>query len=85
MARSSHERLPGATWLDSQSLSRYNGMLRFDVSRAGLRLSVLPLFRPGHRPFFVPWSEVSAEARRRLLFETWVLIATLEPASSSHL
>ena len=32
----------------------------------GLHLSILFLFRPGHRPAFVPWSEVSVrEGSRR--------------------
>jgi len=38
--------------------SDYNGCLTITVGPAGLGLSVLWLFRPGHPPLLVPWSSL---------------------------
>jgi hypothetical protein len=35
--------------------------LNIDVSEAGLRLSVFPLFRLFHPPLFIPWDHISTE------------------------
>jgi hypothetical protein len=48
--------------------SNYGSCLHFVSGPAGLALSVLFAFRPGHRPLFVPWSDVSAR-----FYEGWVL------------
>jgi hypothetical protein len=34
----------------------YNGCITIRVTDAGLRISMPPPFRPGHRPMFLPWS-----------------------------
>jgi hypothetical protein len=40
---------------------------------------VLPIFRFGHRPFFVPWSDVTVEHRRRFLTEYWAFHFAARP------
>jgi hypothetical protein len=42
----------------------YSGMLTVGANRQGLYLAVLPLFRPGHPPLFIPWEDVRKPARR---------------------
>ena len=39
--------------------SRYNNVLKVGLSDRGIYLSVFILFRPGHKPLFVPWSDIS--------------------------
>jgi hypothetical protein len=41
-------------------LVAYRGVLNLDGSAAGLGLSVMVLFRPGHPPLRVPWAQVEA-------------------------
>jgi hypothetical protein len=40
--------------------ARYGSCVTFGADTRGLHLSVLFLFRFGHPPLFIPWSEVSA-------------------------
>ena len=47
--------------------SRYSGVLRVHVQPDGLRLSVWALFRPGHPPVRIPWSEVASVERKTFL------------------
>lgn len=62
------DRYPGAAVRDGDAVwtsvflrrARYQGV----VIRAGathMHVSVLPIFRLGHRPFSVPWEEIAAE------------------------
>lgn len=53
------------------SFSNYNGVLTVDAYDEGLRFSVMFLFRPGHRPFLVPWEEISV-ARKQMLWQRYV-------------
>ena len=48
-------------------MTNYNGCLRFVAGAPGLGLSILFLFRVGHPPLFVPWSDVSVEFRKAWL------------------
>jgi hypothetical protein len=48
--------------------SHYHGCLTVGADTTGLKLSILFLFRPGHPPLFVPWSEISVAKRWRFLF-----------------
>ena len=50
-------------------LASYRGCLWFVSGVRGLHVSVLFLFRPGHPPLFVPWSDVTAHAVRGWVFE----------------
>ena len=46
----------------------YNGCLTVGANYNGLYLSIFPIFRPGHPPIFIPWSDISAkEAKRPML------------------
>lgn len=37
---------------------RYSGVLDFVATPVGVQVSAMVLFRAGHPPFFVPWSEI---------------------------
>jgi hypothetical protein len=39
--------------------AQYNGALTFVVDDAGLACSICSLFRSGHPPIFIPWSEMT--------------------------
>ena len=41
--------------------AKYMGVLIFTVNLLGMRVSLLPLFRPAHPPIFVPWEDVHAK------------------------
>jgi hypothetical protein len=43
--------------------SGYNGILRVCADSQALHISVFVLFRPGNRPFSVPWEDISAQRR----------------------
>src|SRR5437879_535157 len=54
--------LSGKTfWLQSARFGwcDYNGCLTIRITDEGLRLSMLPPFRPGHPPIFLPWSALN--------------------------
>ena len=61
----------GRTWSFRSGMmggiARYNGALTVGVNPSGLYLSVLPLFRPGHPPLFIPWSDVTVGNEQRFL------------------
>jgi hypothetical protein len=46
---------------------RYNGALTVGVNAAGMYLAMLPLFRLGHPPLFIPWSDITVSSTRRFL------------------
>ncbi len=46
----------------------YGNCLFFTVAPAGLRLSILFLFRPLIPPMFIPWSQVESVSGHRFLF-----------------
>ncbi len=46
----------------------FGNCLTFDVCRSGLRVSVLFILALFQKPFFVPWSDITASERRRFLF-----------------
>lgn len=41
--------------------TNYSGMLNVGASSRGLSLSVIAVFKPGHAPLSIPWSDVRAE------------------------
>ena len=73
LARSYRTELPftGKMWHMRSArmgwLTRYSGVLTVGVNAAGLYLAVLPLFRVGHPPLFVPWPDVIVTSERRLI------------------
>lgn len=40
------------------NLSRYNFTLQLKADDRGLWLKTMPLFSPGHKPLFIPWSAI---------------------------
>ena len=51
--------------------ARYGSALNLGVSNEGLHLSVPLLFRIGHPPVVVPWSDISVVGKRGS-YSTWV-------------
>lgn len=43
----------------------YNRCLKLSANQRGLYFATILLFRAGHAPFFVPWTDVTARATRR--------------------
>lgn len=50
-------------------MASYRGTLNVRTSTQGLYLTVMPLFKLGHPPLFVPWSHISATG------DTWLGLA----------
>lgn len=59
-------RFPGQTGY--VGVSRYRGVLTIHLSPEGLHLDVVKIFRIGHPPLFIPWSEIHNPAVRRNLW-----------------
>jgi hypothetical protein len=53
----------GETWgfrsAYTRFFSHYGSCLKFGANSSGLYMSIFPLFRPGHPPLLIPWSEVT--------------------------
>jgi len=73
----------------------YNGLLALGADSQGMHVSVFFLFRVGHPPLFIPWSDISATSMRswwfrmvRLEFEkypsAYLLIPLKMAESLSH-
>lgn len=43
-------------------MAAYPGCLKFSVGREGLGVSILFLFRVGHPPLLIPWTDITAHA-----------------------
>ena len=58
------------SWQNGQMrfMMNYNRCLTLRASEQGLSLAMNPLFRLGHPPLFIPWSEVSVQPQRILFF-----------------
>jgi len=52
--------------------SQYNNVLTVGADTAGLFMAPLFLFRAGHPPLFVPWSEITSVRETRFLFIKFV-------------
>lgn len=62
-------------WLKSARLRRwtnYNNCLVVGSNKYGLYLAVLPIFRVGHPPLFIPWMDISTEAGSKRLWGDFV-------------
>jgi hypothetical protein len=46
--------------------SNYTGIVHMGVNAQGLYLSVFFVFRSGHAPMFIPWSDIRTESRAGL-------------------
>jgi hypothetical protein len=56
----------------------YSGCVTFTVERDGLLMEVLWLFRPGHAPVFLPWSELDVTYDHRRFLKTRLVIPVAE-------
>jgi hypothetical protein len=58
-------------WFRSVGMRRgtnYSSCITLGVNKYGLYISILPIFRVGHPPLFIPWTDISTEeANRHLL------------------
>ena len=63
----------------SLRLVSYGSCLNFSVSQDGLGVSVFFLFRAGHPPLLVPWSEIVAEQSGFFIFRGVKLTFAREP------
>ena len=62
-------------WFKSIGLRRgvsYNNCITAGADKYGLYLAVLPIFRVGHPPLFIPWADISTEAGTRRFFGEFV-------------
>jgi len=57
----------------------YGSCLNIRVNEAGMYLAVFPLFRAGHPPLFIPWSEFGACQLRTKFFWTVVEVSIGTP------
>ena len=62
---------------------RYRHVLTIGVQDDGLYLAVFPLFRAGHPPVFVPWSQVSVIRRRKQLFGDFIEATVGRPSRAT--
>ncbi|MEO0558494.1 MAG: hypothetical protein AAF170_09950 [Bacteroidota bacterium] len=51
-------------------LSSYRSVLTVSLEPEGLRLAVMPLFRPGHPPLLLPWGDLLNVRKSTVLFST---------------
>lgn len=58
----------------------YNSCLNFRVNPSGLHMNVSLLFQIGHKPIFIPWSELEIQAHKGLFFHYLDLSAAKTPA-----
>lgn len=49
-------------------LTNYNGVLTLGANYYGLYLAVFPLFRAGHPPLLIPWSDISTAEHQGWMF-----------------
>jgi hypothetical protein len=65
-------------WFKSAGMRRwtnYNNCLVVGANKYGLYLAVLPIFRVGHPPLFIPWTDISTEAASRRLLPDVVIFS----------
>ena len=48
----------------------YNGCLNIAANAMGMQLTLWRIFRPGHPPLFIPWSDIATEPVRSVFFES---------------
>ena len=55
------------------NLSNYNGILNLGMNRQGLYLVPMAIFRPFHKPLFIPWEEIVAQPFKRPHYQGYQL------------
>ncbi len=72
--RTKRSSFPRQKWYMQSARTRfgthYNGCLTIGADSAGLYLAPMFLFRSGHPPLFIPWSEISFERKQFLFFRS---------------
>lgn len=67
------DRFDGSRWRFASARMRwgvnYNGCLTFGANEHGLYLAALFLFRLGHPPLFIPWSDLRARETQGVMFK----------------
>jgi hypothetical protein len=51
----------------------YNGVINLGLQERGLYLVPMVLFRPFHKPLFIPWEEIIAQPFKRALYQGYFL------------
>ena len=62
-------------WFKSAGMryrTTYNNCLIVGADKYGLYLAMFPIFRPGHPPMFISWTEISTEEGSRRFFGGFV-------------
>jgi hypothetical protein len=71
---SEHPIIGAAEWRNRRGRMRYgsgyNGCLNIAANAMGMQLSVWSIFRPGHPPLFIPWSEIRTEPVHGMFVES---------------
>jgi hypothetical protein len=57
----------------------YRSCLTLRICESGLRMSVFPLFRPGHPALFIPWEEFHSGKEIRGLFGSYWRVSVGRP------
>lgn len=77
-ARYASHRTPGGQPLRWQSGSvgwvNYRNVLQLDVAHDGIHLGMPWLFRVGHAPLFLPWSELHGAREQRIFWHRQVCV-----------
>ena len=66
-------------------LANYTGALHVGATDLGLHLAPMRVFRPFHRPLFIPWTEIETNAREAELRRTVRLTFPSAPRASMTL
>lgn len=53
--------------------TRYRGVLTVGANREGLFLDVMPLFRVGHSPLFIPWHDIATSEDTEWMMLSYVV------------
>lgn len=57
----------------------YNNCLTIDISENGIYLSIMVLFRPGHQPLLIPWSDIHDMRQDSFLWMKYTSLDVGEP------
>ena len=60
-------------------VANYNSTLYVTVEPEGLHLAVMPLFRVGHPPILIPWSEITSVEQKDALWARWYTLRVGTP------
>jgi hypothetical protein len=70
-------------WFKSVGMRRwtnYSNCITLGVNKYGFYISILPIFRIGHPPLFIPWTDISTEdGNRRLFFKIVIFKFAKQP------